>query len=610
MTISIFGQAERLEGDQAIYITDLRGGIIHRETIGIDHGHIQSLSLCHDNEQILVNGDLEWIYGILSTIGSINNDFILSPFWIIEEDYKIINYFSELLESNHIIKNLIQHASIDPQTGQIINSVIKFGKSKNLINDIRGMAGQQPLNSNIDTILREIQGLVNEIVRHGYGSEHILRSAIEIRTGLIEQSIRVEIGGSYIKGIISGNLGLYSDEQNLSDMTLEIASKEFNHDGELEITINDNSIGIFILEERENKGNRVSVWGRASTTRTHELKENYRFINTLASHIAQSALQGTGIGLNWQIDDWLIPAIDFYGTPLELITQIAGAAGGIVRATPDGIIHVCYPLSYASVEELRDILEMKVRKEKRTADGVKIIYGMEVKDRDQNLRHAIGSQMPFMMSVNKTELEVGEWAEIRIYAPGNYEITTTADRLILDQRGIEEIVEEEFIFNNPEIKMLSYPAHELIEFSACEGVRIEGHYLISDVQCALARVKYRTGYDLWKATSLSEKTDIICTARAENIYLLVDGNGKRIDTIEDPLITGPLLAKRRAEYELWKRKDKRIASIIVPYQEELINYQGLHVSTPEGDGVVIGESIKFEANPLKILIDMEVALDG
>ncbi len=67
-----------------------------------------------------------------------------------------------------------------------------------------------------------------------------------------------------------------------------------------------------------------------------------------AQQLAASALDLSGVGLDWGIDDWLVPAgaWSHTGTPLAAVQAIAGAAGGYVnshRSAPTLLVRHPYP---------------------------------------------------------------------------------------------------------------------------------------------------------------------------------------------------------------------------------------------------------------------------
>ena len=55
-----------------------------------------------------------------------------------------------------------------------------------------------------------------------------------------------------------------------------------------------------------------------------------------AQQLAVQALEFTGVGLDWQIADWLVPAgaWSYQGTPLQAVLRVAESVGAVVRSHP------------------------------------------------------------------------------------------------------------------------------------------------------------------------------------------------------------------------------------------------------------------------------------
>lgn len=82
----------------------------------------------------------------------------------------------------------------------------------------------------------------------------------------------------------------------------------------------------------------ISTSARSATPRATELTEE--FVSILASDAVAQIL---GEPVDWQIIDWLIPPGDLAAEnadPVELASQIAEAAGGLLETNPDGTFYV------------------------------------------------------------------------------------------------------------------------------------------------------------------------------------------------------------------------------------------------------------------------------
>jgi hypothetical protein len=53
-----------------------------------------------------------------------------------------------------------------------------------------------------------------------------------------------------------------------------------------------------------------------------------------AQQLAEAALEFSGVTLDWQITDWLVPAgaWSFSGTPLAAVQRVAEAAGAVLQS--------------------------------------------------------------------------------------------------------------------------------------------------------------------------------------------------------------------------------------------------------------------------------------
>jgi len=76
------------------------------------------------------------------------------------------------------------------------------------------------------------------------------------------------------------------------------------------------------------------------------------WLNTVpmtAQQIVEDVLQFTGVGLDWRVDDWLVPAgvWSFTGTPLAAVRRVADAIGAVLASPRTGdqlIVAPLYPL--------------------------------------------------------------------------------------------------------------------------------------------------------------------------------------------------------------------------------------------------------------------------
>ena len=98
----------------------------------------------------------------------------------------------------------------------------------------------------------------------------------------------------------------------------------------------------FLLEERSGDKTKFSVWGRDITARDNspyaEQIEESITSPQLASSIAAGLLVESS--LTWDIDDYLVHAWEFTGTPIDGVAALANEIGAVVRAQDDGSLIV------------------------------------------------------------------------------------------------------------------------------------------------------------------------------------------------------------------------------------------------------------------------------
>ncbi len=111
---------------------------------------------------------------------------------------------------------------------------------------------------------------------------------------------------------------------------------------------------VFIVDslnpnESFGKTNASVISGRSATALVGPPHREFSWMSTTdrtAQQLAASALELTGVGLDWGIDDWLVPAgaWSHVGTPLSAVQAIAEAAGGYLQShRTDATVMVRHP---------------------------------------------------------------------------------------------------------------------------------------------------------------------------------------------------------------------------------------------------------------------------
>ena len=550
-----------------------------------------SLSLLHNQHQqilnlLIVNESKRFVNSLI--IRESHAKFIPIPF----ETYQfLLTELKDRLLSTQILLSAIAHAGLEDT--QSLTTSLQQEQVQRLVSEIKqGLLQTQQLELGIDSYQGAIQALVNALVRWGILDTQTISLAIEKDSHVLTQQITVLLDGQDITGkVLEGNINVYGNGI-LSDFSLSLKSDSILSGAEVEIQI-EGQIYKFLLEENSyNAKDKIqSFWGRAKSASLYEplaVKKDYKFKNQMASQIVAQVCKGYSV--DWQIDDWLIPVYekeDAY--PLDVVKEIVDAAGACIRATPDSVIHIVYPYFDDGPSISADLpISATYKKQIKQADGVKVNFG-----RNETV----------VLEADKTEVKPNEWAEIKVYCTSEYEIQCGADVCYLVEEGVYEEVEEEVVCENGR-GSLSKPVVEIIEN---DGAEIYGQEVYID-GCKIAKIRYKTKYDLWKITNYTEAKKFFCCVATENSYTMLEGTGERIEEIDSPLSSNSYIARRRAEKELMERKGLPVVSLTIPFEPDVVNPAGCLITTPFGIGMITKSTIVFTSNPCKILNNLEVLL--
>ncbi len=510
----------------------------------------------------------------------------------------ILNAIPERKKDVKKIINAIAHSNIGWRIRKIENAHI-FNEAKSLLNEIReGLLQSQNLEMPIDSYQGRIQQLINSLVRFGFEETQQIHTALEAGSRVLTQAMTIFLDGKDITDrVISGTVNLYGNTV-LSDCNLELKTEEVLTGSEIEIHLEGLTYRFLVEEDSFNAKDRsLSLWGRSLSARLFEplaIRKKWQFSNTMASHIAQTVCGG--FSLNWQIDDWLVPFYEREAYPLDVVNELAVSAGAVVRAIPDGVIHVVYPYFDEYPELILDaILALTKEKRIRQADGVRVVYG----DKESAF---------VTLESDRAIVRPGEWAEVKVYTLCDYTMSCSADVYYKAREDVVEEVEEELVIEKGNTGSLSKPVVEVISVSDPQAKVVGQKVICPECTCRLITIKYKTRYDLWKLTNHTESKALFCAVETRNSYTILSGTGERIVEVEAPLINDSYLARRRAEKELTDKQGFWHLKVTIPFEELTCNPLGLCVSTPYGRGVVVGNTISFTAKPLKIVNQLEVLL--
>lgn len=144
----------------------------------------------------------------------------------------------------------------------------------------------------------------------------------------------------------------------LTDAALDLLRPAIGALQEVEITLNGHVWRLLIdgwSRSRQHGQTTISVSGRSpSCVQARPFAPGRSWVQPAtpytAQQIALELLQGTGLALDWRIDDWLVPAsvADYHDfTPIAAVADIADAAGATLRTSRDGqslIVAYRYPV--------------------------------------------------------------------------------------------------------------------------------------------------------------------------------------------------------------------------------------------------------------------------
>ncbi len=455
--------------------------------------------------------------------------------------------------------------------------------AKDLIS--KGLFEDQKLSNSIDYYFGKEFSFVNEF-------NDVISSTLILKNSLADSiSATTKVSGNISK-MTKCSSNLFGQEV-LSDCDVEIADSKLIPTGNIEIDVGNIPLK-FLLEEisQDKKNNSTSLWGRACSAKLYEpfaLKVKVSRSLGRASEIVGELL--TGFDVVWDIDDFWVKNLSEEGYPLEITKRVVEAGGGILRGAPDGKIYVVYPYRKDLPQvSLNTILSATLGRKTKEADGVTVIFGGS-------------NSSPITMEADKTQVPVGTWANVKVYSMLPYTFSSMADVFYKEQKAVTEVVDEEITMEDGQ-GTISKPVLEVID--APSWADVNGQTVTSKKQCKIATVKYKTRYDLWKVTNYKEAKVLNCSVVTGNSVTILSGTGERVVKIEEPLITEASVARKRAEQELIKRRGYWQASVTVPFDESLVDYRGMPVSTPWGNGIVTGQSLSIKGP--KVLLNSEVML--
>jgi len=437
----------------------------------------------------------------------------------------------------------------------------------------------------------------------GEGADFAFVKSIATVGLTLAQAVTVAIGGVDVTArVISVDINLFSLSTMISSCTVMLKSLALPDGGDIVITIEGVDY-LFTAEEisENRKTHEIEVWGRDISCALSQPEASQIIYDYSGDDAATVAADLAGAyDLSWQIDDYGLAVASGTASPMDIVSTLAKAAGGVLRAV-NGTLNVVFPYTdTAPVSALPWALKMTRDRKPATYDAVTVNFGS-------------GATQTILIETDTPEVPVGAWAVVRVYAIAPYELTTSASAKILDAAVVfEEVIEDITLDpapdNGPSTGKLKKPVLAVLAIDGCPDARVIGGEVTSVRGCELVTVRYATRFDRWRVTNYAAATKLICSAVSQSAATVREGTGARVLVINEPLIATASAALRRAQRELMDASGPWTVTVTVPYDAAICNPVGVNVMTPWGRGVVTAVSIKISANPLKILNTMEVRL--
>ncbi len=577
----------------------IKGERLNSFSIGNDKDVSLPYSFILDEQNAILNGfvNQKTVLVMLGAVGTgtgIKRPVLL----VLDQVESVINNLSDRVGSQLGLRTAISHSNIGAQKRKII-APIGSNKADSYKNDIsEGILRNHKIVNNIDIYRYQGNQVINTVIcEHGINAAHIIKNAIETSAKIVSQNIKIWLDSQEITNkVVTSNINLFG-KGILSDFELNLKTDAVLSGKIVKMQIGNQTFE-FLLEEisQDSKTKTVSFWGRSKVANLYEpwaIRQKYRFKNRMASDIASEICQPYPV--SWQVADYLVRFYERECYALEVVKDLANAVGGVVRAMPDGQIYIVNPYQGGIPKfNLAWCLSLSREKRIKEADGIKVMYGSE--------------EAAFLaLEADRTEVQPGDWVEVKVYCLGEYMMNSTADVYYREAQGVIEEVEEDVVLENGQGN-LSKPVLEVLSITGCPSADVAGQYIYCDEDCKLVTVRYKTRYDLWRLTNYAESKALFCAVETENSVTVLEGIGQNIVEIKEPLLNEAGLARMRAENELTAKKGLWLVKACLPFEEELCDVDGLIVDTPYGRGVVVESSIVISANPLKILNQVEVLL--
>jgi hypothetical protein len=278
------------------------------------------------------------------------------------------------------------------------------------------------------------------------------------------------------------------------------------------------SVGVrriyFLLEKRTGDEQSFSIWGRSLSAREDSPYAEDLEYSLVEPKSAKDVVEEilTVSALNWQCDDWTLPAsFEFEGVPLNGITQIVAAIGAVVRCEDDGTICVRQKFPVRPVDMDGSVAGVNYDRK----DLTKLSYD-HIKGTHYNAIEVTGCtddvDLPDIL-VEESAPEMGDDVHIRVYWAGEkpsgiIETYVTDGKITSLGEEVEEEEEAEVVAFEDGVASVSKPITSIVsvEWIGDSGGEVTYDKYSKDLEIGdgayrVAKVTYKTTYSRYRLDS-------------------------------------------------------------------------------------------------------------
>jgi hypothetical protein len=512
----------------------------------------------------------------------IGNFVSVSSFGV-EDSHKFYNIISEGINRNIKIRNTLENGitaytfaymAIGSQSEISISNTISEGHTE--VMDVQlvlseGLGAHTGVYNEVSN-LSDLQRIFN--VRSTIGDVNFVASSVNRSIKLDGFDISSLINSEYEITINQANVHNSISFNSVSRELFILADPRVNQGKPRVEVIIGNETMWFLLEERsiDNNTGNVSYWGRDITAR-----DNSPWTDSVSVYVEEEWVSAKETAenvlsfseLEWEIDDWMLPPdYEIIGTPVEILQDIAGTIGGIVRASRDGKLKIRkkYPVRPVYIDDNAAVCNC----------SQDIIWGVSSDFEFGSFENQVvvscdfGKEDAPKLELEETEEDrtVGTTSYIRAYWYDDAEhllMDYTVDMDVTDgdiefvESGVQ--TETEVVIFSEGIGSISFPIQDIVNISwiGREGADIifekySTELTLSSSSYCIAEITYTTNYDRYRVFD-HNVTELMAIFNIEN------NMNFSINVYTNPIfkdVNGDLVDRSGSQISLTSTKDKNI----------------------------------------------------